>query len=158
MCHKERVCIIWQELLPCKEETHQEMFSSTLRTPIIYFLGLWKCPSLYWLRGKKKSRQFILLVGAQAPTVLVRILSAVSLQIQWWFVEKQRLQDNLLLGILFADLSPRKDKHSSDSLYYNDSNKRFVSSSMKNTPVRALRCTDSFEPIDFRSQIQVIAN
>lgn len=137
---------------------HQGMFLSRLRMPIIYFLGLWKCPSLHRLRGKKKSRQFTLLVGAWAPIVLVWILSEVSLQIQWRFVEKRRLQDNLLLSMLLTDLSSTKNKHWSDSLYYKDSNKRFVSSSMRNIPVRALRHTGPSEPIDFWSKFQVIAN
>lgn len=45
----------------------------------------------------------------------------------------------------------------SDSLYKKNPNKKLLSSSTRNTPVRALKHTGSFDSLDFWSQLQVIS-
>lgn len=142
---------------------------------IIYFLGLWNCPSLHWFtnndnktkqnktkenRRKKKKEKAASSLECMSSCcfALDTLCSIPSNTLAIWLKNKDfEISFCYLECYSWASLINQGQTLWSDSFYKKDPNKKLVSNSMRNTPIRALKHTGSFDPLDFWSQLQIIS-
>lgn len=128
--------ITWQKVSLCEEDDHHAIV--LFRVKIIYFLGLWKRPSLHQFsnNNKKKKQKQPVYYTAGSLVVLPWILSAVSLWIHWpfgWRAKTSKISFCYLEYCSWSSLISQGQTLWSESLYKNNPKKKLVPRSTSKT-------------------------